>query len=147
VFVSNEAYPDELTYKLVGAASETLNLPAEKVLHVFGEHWILKTAREGYGHLMEAAGDNLRDFLINLPNFHTRVVMIMPKLEPPHFKVTNVTESSLRLHYHTHREGLAPFMLGLLSGLAKMFETEIEVEHDVVRGDDADHDEFLIHWK
>ena len=32
VFISNEAYPDDVTYRLVGAASEELNLKPEEVL-------------------------------------------------------------------------------------------------------------------
>ncbi len=36
MFISNEGYPDDITYKLVGAASEVLGLPAEKILQAFG---------------------------------------------------------------------------------------------------------------
>jgi hypothetical protein len=44
VFVSNEAYPDEMTYDLVSAASEVLGKSASAILVAFGEHWVLKTA-------------------------------------------------------------------------------------------------------
>lgn len=83
VFISNESYPDDYTYRLVAAASELGNTPAEDILFAFGEHWVLRTATEGYGELMKAGGNNLGEFLINLPNFHTRVAMIYPKLSPP----------------------------------------------------------------
>ena len=145
-FISNESYPDEVTYRLVGAASEVLELPAEKILEVFGEHWVLKTAAEGYGDLMDASGATLPEFLENLPNFHTRIVMMMPRLEPPRFEVDQRTDRSLRLHYHTNRPGLAPFVRGLLNGLAKRFETEIRISHDAVKAEGADHDEFVITW-
>ena len=145
-FISNESYPDDITYKLVGAASEVLGLPAEQILQVFGEHWVLKTASEGYGELMDAGGANLPEFLENLPNFHTRIVMMMPKLEPPRFEISDRTSNSLRLHYHTHRPGLAPFVVGLLRGLAKRFETEATIEHAVAKGAEADHDEFVVSW-
>lgn len=78
VFMSNESYSDDITYRLVGAASEVLQLPAEQILIGFGEHWVLHTAQEGYGGLMSAAGKNLPDFLRNLPRFHDRVAMIFP---------------------------------------------------------------------
>ena len=145
-FISNESYPDDITYKLVGAASEVLGLPAGKILEVFGEHWILKTATEGYGDLMDASGKSLPEFLENLPNFHTRIVMMMPKLEPPRFEVTERTDNSLHLHYHTRRAGLSPFVVGLLKGLAKRFNTEIGIEHAAVKDDGADHDEYVITW-
>jgi hypothetical protein len=146
LFISNESYPDELTYRLVGAASEILELPADKILHAFGEHWILNTAVEGYGDLMEAGGKSLAEFLENLPNFHTRVTLIFPKLQPPRFEVSERTDKSLKLHYHTHRAGLAPFVLGLLSGLAKRFETDVKITQVQNRADGADHDQFVIEW-
>ena len=41
VFISTQAYPDEVTYRLVGAASEVLGLSAAQVLHEFGRWWVL----------------------------------------------------------------------------------------------------------
>jgi len=146
VFISNEGYPDDYTYRLVAAASEVSKTPAEVILEAFGEHWILRTAMEGYGDLMKAGGSNLKDFLVNLPNFHTRVVMIYPKLQPPSFKVSDVTENSLLLHYHTHREGLAHFVIGLMKGLGKMFEQPTTIVQKEIRADGADHDVFAVTW-
>ena len=37
VFMSNEGYPDEMTYKLVGAASEVLDVPAPQILEPVDE--------------------------------------------------------------------------------------------------------------
>jgi len=146
VFMSNEPYPDEMTYRLVGAASEVLNLPAERVLEAFGEHWVLHTARDGYGGLLQAAGTTLPEFLRNLPNFHSRVAMIFPKLQPPRFECTDVTADSLRLHYVTHRDGLTPFVVGLLQGLGKMYSTPVTVRLAESRAAGADHDVFDVRW-
>lgn len=146
VFMSNEGYPDEITYRLVGAASEVLNVPADEILCAFGEHWVLHTAQEGYGGLMKATGKSLSEFLINLPNFHSRVSMIFPKLQPPRFTCSDVTNHSLTLHYFTHRPGLAPFVVGLIRGLGKMFNTEVEVVRVQAREQGCDHDVFSICW-
>ena len=110
VFLSNEPYADEVTYRLVAAASELLGTPAANILEAFGEHWVLHTAQEGYGPLMRAAGRSLPEFLVNLPNFHSRVAMIFPKLQPPRFECTDITSRSLKLHYFTHRPGLESFV-------------------------------------
>lgn len=67
VFISNDGYPDEMTYRLVGAASELLNMPVEDILIEFGRHWILNTAMEGYGPLIRAGGQTLPEFLEQLP--------------------------------------------------------------------------------
>lgn len=146
VFMSNEGYPDEITYQLVGAASKILKLPADAILEAFGEHWVLHTAQEGYGGLMQAAGKSLPEFLANLPNFHSRVAMIFPKLRPPRFQCTDVTASSLRLHYFTHRPALTPFVVGLMKGLGRMFKTPVSVRLAVPKGAGADHDIFDVTW-
>lgn len=146
IFISNAGYPDEITYKLVGAASEVMQIPADKILHAFGEHWVLNTARKGYGPMMAMGGANLPQFLENLPAFHDRVALLYPNLIPPRFAVSDRAERSLRLHYYTERPGLTPFVEGLIHGLGKMFETAVQVTLQENRGAGHDHDVFLVAW-
>jgi len=146
IFLSNESYPDAMTYDLVGAASEVLGVAARDVLVAFGEHWILVTAKQGYGSMLEANGRTLSEFLINLPSFHARVAMIFPNLQPPRFSCTDVTENSLVLHYYSHRPGLTDFVVGLLQGLGKMFNSPADVEILQRKAEGSDHDTFLVRW-
>ncbi|MFN8495809.1 MAG: heme NO-binding domain-containing protein [Caldilineaceae bacterium] len=143
-FVSMEPYPDEVTYKLVDAASHVLKLPAEMVLMTFGEYWTLYTAKEGYGELLKMSGHKLPEFLMNLDNLHTRVGLLYPHLQPPSFQCTEVTEHGMLLHYHSHRAGMASLVVGLLQGLGKMFAVKIKIEHIAKRGEDAEHDIFKL---
>lgn len=147
VFVGMNAYPDSITYDLVGAASTELGVDAASLLEAFGQHWILYTAREGYGELLSIGGSTLQGFLLHLDELHTRVALSFPELRPPSFHCTNLTEGSLRLHYESEREGLAPMVIGLLHGLGRMFGTEVAVEHVARRRDGADHDEFDVHYR
>ncbi len=147
VFVSSEPYPDELTFSLVGAAAAELGVPVDVILRRFGVHWILRTAAEGYGELMDAGGRTLGEFLDNLPAFHARIVLAFPDLKPPEFTVTERGENRLRLRYESHREGLQPFVEGLLEGLGRRFGVDVSTEHAVRRGDGASHDEFVIAWR
>lgn len=146
VFISNAGYPDELTYQLIGAAAEVLELSAEQVLIAFGEHWVLQTGLSNYGPMMKSGGKTLREFLLNLPNFHTRVAMIYPKLEPPGFACSEVTETSLHLHYMTRRPGLTAFVSGLLRGLGKLYETPCTATVIARKDQGADHDVFAVRW-
>ncbi len=147
VFISNEAYSDDITYQLVGAASEILGQPTDEILIAFGEHWVLHTARKGYGEMMRAGGRTLPEFLGNLPNFHSRVAMIFPKLQPPRFECRDITSQSLSLHYYSHRPGLASFVIGLMQGLGKMFQTSMTVRLRIPKGDVSDHDVFDVTWE
>ena len=145
-FISNEPYDDDITYKLAGAVGEEMDLPVSAVLQTFGEWWILKTAKEKYGGLMEAGGQDLRAFLVNLPIFHNRIMLIYPRLTPPEFKVSNAEESSIHVHYYSKREGLQEFVRGLLIGLGKMYNTPVEVELLQSRDDGSDHEIFKVSW-
>lgn len=146
VFISNEGYPDEMTYRLVGAAVEVLGMSQHDVLVAFGEHWVLETAAKSYGPMLKAGGDTLKDFLCNLPNFHTRVAMIYPHLQPPRFECSDVTDVDLLLHYHTHRAGLTSFVIGLLHGLGTYFNCPCSSEVVARKDQGADHDIFRVSW-
>jgi hypothetical protein len=143
-FVSMAKYPDEVTYKLVGAASEVLGAPPAQILEAFGEYWTVYSAEAGFGHLLDFAGNNLVDFLRNLDNMHTRVQLTFPELEPPSFKVSEITDKSLRLHYYSKRPGLAPVAMGMVKGLGKRFNTPVSITLDRGRADGHDHDEFVV---
>lgn len=145
-FLSNEPYDDDITYKIAGAVSEEMNISVGKVLEAFGEWWILKTGKEKYGGLMQAGGNNLREFLINLPLFHNRIMLIYPKLTPPEFKISDVVDRSLQVHYFSKRVGLQEFVRGLLQGLGKMYETPVEIELMESRNDGKDHEIFKVSW-
>lgn len=146
VFVSSEGYPDAITFGLVAAASAELGISPDQVMEAFGEYWILETTKRGYSDMMASGGNTLREFLVNLPNFHARLSIIFPHLSPPEFEVSELGDTSLRLHYISTREGLTPFVRGLVLGLGKMFHTKVGVELAVAKASGADHDEFLVSW-
>lgn len=146
VFVSLEAYPDDVTYRLVGAASEVLGLPSEQILEEFGQYWVLHTARDGYGSLLDAGGATLPEFMRNLPGLHARVALIFPNLKPPTFAVSDETPNSITVHYRSSRTGLQPMVFGLLKGVAARFQTEATITRLQSYEDGADHDVYLMQW-
>ncbi|MFC5624354.1 heme NO-binding domain-containing protein [Algoriphagus winogradskyi] len=145
-FISTEPYDDSITFKLAQAASEELNVSVDEILFVFGEWWILKTGNEKYGGLMKAGGNNLKEFLINLPLFHDRIMLLYPKLTPPEFEIAEIEENSLVLYYISKRDGLVGFMKGLLSGLGKLFETPVEIDHINSKENGHDNEVFKVSW-
>jgi hypothetical protein len=145
-FISNEPYDDDITFKLAQAVSLEMNINIEDVLIAFGEWWVVKTTKDKYGTLMESGGATLKEFLINLPNFHNRVMLIYPKLTPPEFKVSNLSDSSLHLHYISSREGLQEFVRGLIQGLGILFNTPVTVELIQSRENGSAYEIFKISW-
>ena len=144
VFVCMDSYPDDITYQLVGAASEVLNLSVPDVLKAFGEYWVEYTGEEGYGEMLSVCGSTIQEFLQNLDALHSRVGMIYPELMPPSFCCTDVTSHSLHLHYYSKRQGLAPMVVGLLQGLGTRFHVTLETTQLEFKGSGSDHDVFFV---
>ena len=143
-FVSLDAYDDDITYRLVGAASEVLGISSEQVLESFGEYWVRYTAQEGYGSLMAAYGADTATFLGNLNALHSRVRLMMPELRPPSFSVEQTGAGEFLVHYRSGRRGLAPMVVGLLRGIGIMFDEQITVERTERTEDGASHDVFAL---
>lgn len=145
-FISNEAYDDDITFKLAEATGKEMNISLSDVFIAFGEWWILKTGQEKYGSMLTSGGSNLRDFLIHLPAFHTRVMLLYPNLTPPEFQISDLQENSLHVHYFSKRVGLQEFVRGLLQGLAKLYETEVDIVLVQSRNEGDSHEIFKITW-
>ncbi len=145
-FISSENYDDDVTFSLAQTIAEELNTSVDEVLKSFGEWWILHTGKNHYGYLLESGGDNFRSFLLNLPSFHNRVMMMYPKLTPPEFKISDLNENTLHLHYYSKRKGLTAFVYGLMHGLGTFFGTTVSTEHlESVPGTDT-HEIIKVTW-
>lgn len=139
-FSTFQAYPDDVTHRLVAAASEELGLSGDQIMQAFGEYWITYTASEGYEQLLESTGETLPEFLDHLDNLHARAGLSFPQLQPPSFRCEHAADQSMDLEYHSKRQGLAPMVIGLLHGLGKRFRTSVMVEQTASRdrGDASD---------
>jgi hypothetical protein len=144
-FISMQSYPDELTYDLVGAASEVLELEPAAILEAFGEYWILYTAEEGYGEMLALSGSTLSEFLGNLNLLHERITNIMPQLKPPKFSSKEISKNNIELTYESDREGLTSMVVGLLRGLGKRFGKNCQINQTEFRADSG-KDVFNISW-
>lgn len=147
IFISNQSYPDELTYNLVAIASKTMGEPVEKVLENFGNYWVMRVAKVEYEDLMTRQGLGFGEFLDHLPNFHSRLEMIFPNFKPPTFRIHERASNCLKLHYVTHREGLSHFVMGILYGLGEFYHTRVSISHTSKREDNGEYDEFLVEWE
>ena len=138
------SYDDAITYSLVGAVSEHTNLPAEKVLNVFGEYWVDYAGQSGFGNLLKLAGNSFVEKVRNLDDMHERILLTMPNLKPPSFELEAVGENTYDLSYYSTREGLAPMVIGLLKGLAAETGEIIVIEQTQEKSSNTDCDIFRI---
>ncbi len=146
-FLVLHSYPDDLTHRLVKAASEVLGLTCSEIMQAFGRYWVEYTGKAGYQELMEMAGDNLPDFLSNLDELHSRVGVQFPELKPPEFDCEQPDDQTIKLHYQSSREGLAPMVIGLVEGLGERFQQSVQVTHIEERQQGAEKDTFQISYE
>ena len=143
-FIAQEKYPDEVTYKLVGAASKVLGVCPHTVLLKFGHHWSRYTGQEGYGYLFKMLGEDLATFLDNLPLLHDHIALIFPDLVMPQFETSRPAPNQINVVYRSQRPGLAPMVLGLLQGMGEVYECPINVSHVRGKSPDYDADDFIV---
>jgi hypothetical protein len=55
-------------------------------------------------------------------------MLYYPNIVPPEFKVKQLNNNTLHLHYYSKRPGLFPFVSGILEGLKIFFDTHCTVE-------------------
>ncbi len=146
-FVGMSSYPDKLTYDLVKNASIVLKADSNIILEAFGEYWILYTAEEGYGDLLNMAGNSFPEFLDNLDMLHLRINNIMPDLRAPQFTTRNSQEKSIELEYRSHRNGFIPMLYGLIKGLGKRFDLNVSTTQIQEKNENNDCHVFKITWE
>ncbi|MEM6252940.1 MAG: heme NO-binding domain-containing protein [Cyanobacteria bacterium P01_D01_bin.156] len=146
-FLVLHSYPDDMTHRLVKAASDVLQLSSSEIMAAFGRYWVEYTGKAGYKELIEMAGDTLPDFLSNLDELHSRVGVQFPELKPPEFSCDQIDGQNIELHYQSTRDGLAPMVLGLLEGVGDRFHQSVQVTQVEDRQDGADHDVFHVRYE
>lgn len=142
-FVAMKQYPDSVTYALAGAAAEELGMPLPKALHAFGVYWVSYADRGPWGKLMHASGGNTYELLAALDEMHARIALSFPELRPPSFGVERAQDGVL-VEYRSDRPGLAPFVVGLIEGLGRLYRERVEVRQVDSRDAGAPHDRFLV---
>jgi guanylate cyclase soluble subunit beta len=144
-FLTMRSYDDDVTYRLVGAASEVLGAPVEGCLEMFGEYWVLETAAKSYAAQMDASGSSMLEFLSNLNALHDRITGTFLNYIPPEFRVESTGGDEHRIHYISQRQGLTPFVVGLLNGLSRHFGNELEIqEQQSMPVDSGEHTIFKV---
>ena len=145
-FSNKGIYPDKITYDLAISASRILNMSLDDVLFSFGKYWVLHIANLKYNSLLKTGGNHAFEFLKNLPNFHSRVMLYYPDIEPPEFQVEEIDNKTLILHYYSFRSGLSSFVKGIVIGLGDFFGNQIVCELIDLKEDQHTSSTFKIKW-
>ncbi|KAK6626335.1 Guanylate cyclase soluble subunit beta-1 [Polyplax serrata] len=144
-FLVRQIYEDEITYNLIGAAVEKLQIPADTILELFGKMFFEFCQDSGYDKILQVLGATPKDFLQNLDALHDHLGTLYPGMKAPSFRCTvRPEDGALLLHYYSDRPGLEHIVIGIVKTVAsKLHGTEVEVE--IIKSkQESDHVQFLI---
>ncbi|XP_014204890.1 guanylate cyclase soluble subunit beta-1 isoform X2 [Copidosoma floridanum] len=145
-FLVRQIYDDEITYNIITAAVNRLNIPANDILELFGRMFFEFCQDSGYDKILQVLGATPRDFLQNLDALHDHLGTLYPGMRAPSFRCTERPEDgALILHYYSDRPGLEHIVIGIVKTVAKkLHNTDVEMKILKTKDDDCDHVQFLI---
>ncbi|XP_070538454.1 guanylate cyclase soluble subunit beta-2-like isoform X4 [Ptychodera flava] len=128
-FISYDCYEDDVTLRLVKAASEVSSLEIDAILETFGEYFFTFCQRSGYDEMLRTLGSNLRSFLENLDSLHSYLSFSYKNMDAPSFRCERGEDDTLILHYYSSRKGFHPIVVGIIRAVAKeFFESEVKMQ-------------------
>ena len=141
--ISTVVYPDAKTQQLVAEAALLLRIPEAEFLQQLGRFWPPFAAQGAYAHILEFTGNDLPSFISGLDQMHQAVVSAMPHADVPSFTLVENRPDALVVDYRSNRQGLEPFVTGLLHSLLDRFGDVGSVEY-IGQYDDASR--FLVRY-
>lgn len=138
LFISAATHDDKITFAIIEVAAQRLGLSQEEFLCKLGRYWIRFADSGSYAPLMRMAGDTLEEFFSNLDRMHEGVMDGLQGARMPRFQLLTSEAGQLAVRYISHRQGLEPFVGGLLQGLLDRFGLVGEVSGPSPAAEGAD---------
>lgn len=133
-FIGVEYYSDADTMRLVGLIADRLGCGMDETFYQFGRYWIDFAGASAYGRVLQMAGGDLETFISNLDRMHASIKSNMPLAALPGFEVVESSPAVIHVLYRSQRQGLEPFVQGILSAVAERFGENVRVTYEP-RGD------------
>jgi guanylate cyclase soluble subunit beta len=119
--ISAELYDDEVTLALLDGAARRTGIDMDEFLFEFGRYWIRYAQSGSFGAILNFTGHDFPTFIRNLNRLHDSVREVMPKARMPRFALVSERQGEMLVEYRSTRQGLGPFVRGLLHGLLDHF--------------------------
>ena len=132
-FISGQHYSDNVTNALIRAVAAKTGADVDTLLKDFGRHWIEFAENSSFSAVLDMAGDDLVTFLDNLDRMHVSIKTTMPEAVMPSFHVDKAGGDEVVMTYTSPRQGLTPFVTGLLEGVLARFGEQGEISSSPVK--------------
>ena len=145
-FIEMQPYSDDVTFNLVGACVTHLNVDAATFLRQMGEDWVKETSKGSYRAMYALVSGGAFEFLSNLNNMHQVISAQLKELVPPSFLCQKNDDGSITIHYYSTRDGLEPFVEGLLLGVCNYFNEPATITFVEAKTADTPFSTFRINF-
>jgi hypothetical protein len=136
VYIAPSVYPDEELLAIIGALSESLDVPVRDLVRAFGVY-MLPRLLDVYRDKTVVDG-GLKVFLMSVDGvIHEEVKKLWPDAQLPRFRHDDTGPTSLTLYYTSERR-LCALAEGLIDGAGKAFATDVQIGHVTCMHDGAD---------
>ncbi|KAG7502371.1 guanylate cyclase soluble subunit beta-2-like [Solea senegalensis] len=127
-FMTYTVYDDILTLSLVAEACSLLDVPADVLLKLFGEHFFVFCKNSGYDAMLQTLGGNLVEFIENLDSLHSYLALSYQEMNAPSFRVEMTDDGKMLLHYYSDRKGLHHIVPGIMEAVARdLFDSKVNM--------------------
>lgn len=123
-------YPDTDFERLLAAAVDHSGRSRDELLEHAGRAFAASFQEVGTRDMIAGWGDTLPAFLDDFDNKYRRVHDLHPKMKVPSLVLKQSDEHGLQVAYKSPREGLQPFVGGILAGLGEQFGTPVRIVHE-----------------
>lgn len=142
IYTFSKYYPDEEILQIVAALSEKTKIAVPELLQVFGKFLFAglhKSIPDSVGKL-----GNLFDYLASVHSIiHVEVRKLDTEAEVPELDVMERSETRLVLAYRSPKN-LCFLAIGLIEGVAELFDEKVLIAMPVCKHDGASHCELVI---
>lgn len=135
-YVGPLSYPDSDLAVILSKTCEMLDIELDEGLKRFGAFAFEKLQAKYPELVSEHAG--ARNFLMTIDSvIHTEIKKLYPDAQTPRFTYLDLSDTQLVMNYQSKRQ-MCALVEGLIQGVAKHFNTEIQCEHTkcIKRGDE-----------
>jgi hypothetical protein len=134
-------YEDDLTDRVLAAASDRLAKPVEVLMEDLGTYVIATPGFDHLRRLLRFGGASFVDFLHSLDDLEDRVRLAVPELSLPRLAVQDFDADRLTLCCRFERPGWGHVVVGVLRAMADDYGALVVIDH---RGDGAGADLITV---
>lgn len=121
--------PDRVTRRLICHLVRLSQQEERRVLRDLGQFAVSHPAAAPYVQLLRFGGAGYAGFLGSLEDLPVRLQMLLPGGEVPDFEVAQIDVGRFYLICRSNLSGFGSGLVGLLEGMAEIYETPADIQH------------------